>query len=88
MRENLNQLLKDVDNSYNVALLKMTKAMRQTPWMELVSKSYRTRSEPSCSDQTLKFCLSAESERPKTPEVDDVKVSRFLSGVLVSCFSL
>ncbi|XP_037548861.1 borealin [Nematolebias whitei] len=50
MRESLNQLLKDVDNSYNVALLKMTKAVRQTPWMELV-----------------------KSERPKTPEVDDVK---------------
>ncbi|XP_017294550.1 borealin isoform X1 [Kryptolebias marmoratus] len=50
MRENLNQMLKDVDNSYNMALLKLPKAVRQTVWLDLI-----------------------KSEKPKTPEVDDVK---------------
>lgn len=38
MKEKLNQLLKDVDNSYNMALIKIPKALRQMPWLELCSK--------------------------------------------------
>ncbi|KAM6974186.1 borealin [Tautogolabrus adspersus] len=34
MKEKINQLLKDVDNSYNMALIKMPKAIRQTAWLE------------------------------------------------------
>ncbi|XP_029299108.1 borealin isoform X2 [Cottoperca gobio] len=34
MKEKLNQLLKDVDNSYNMALIKVSKADRQMPWLE------------------------------------------------------
>ncbi|TNM93028.1 hypothetical protein fugu_018430 [Takifugu bimaculatus] len=34
MKEKLKQLLKDVDNSYDMALLKMPKAIRQSSWLE------------------------------------------------------
>ncbi|XP_038133932.1 borealin [Cyprinodon tularosa] len=34
MKEKLIQQLKDVDNSYNVDLLKLPKAVRKMPWME------------------------------------------------------
>ncbi|XP_034401763.1 borealin [Cyclopterus lumpus] len=34
MKEKINQLLKDVDNSYNMALIKLPKAVRQTNWLE------------------------------------------------------
>ncbi|AWP21421.1 putative borealin [Scophthalmus maximus] len=34
LQEKIKQLLKDVDNSYNMALIKLPKAVRQTPWME------------------------------------------------------
>lgn len=34
MKEKINQLLKDVDNSYNMALIKLPSAVRQTLWME------------------------------------------------------
>ncbi|MEQ2272060.1 Borealin [Xenotaenia resolanae] len=54
LKEKLNQLLKDVDNSYNMALIKMPIAVRQTVW--------------------LQHCNPG---KPKTPEVDDVKVSMF-----------
>lgn len=39
MKEKLIQQLKDVDNSYNVDLLKLPKAVRKMPWMEFYSKS-------------------------------------------------
>ncbi|TNN26112.1 Borealin [Liparis tanakae] len=52
MKEKINQLLKDVDNSYNMALIKLPKAVRQTNWMEYFM-----------------------SEKPKSPEVDNIKVS-------------
>uniref|UniRef100_A0AAQ5YP61 Borealin N-terminal domain-containing protein n=1 Tax=Amphiprion ocellaris TaxID=80972 RepID=A0AAQ5YP61_AMPOC len=38
MKEKINQLLKDVDNSYNMALIKLPKAVRQTSWMEHCSE--------------------------------------------------
>lgn len=50
MNEKFNQLLKDVDNSYNMALIKLPKAVRQTNWMEFFM-----------------------SEKPKSPEVDNIK---------------
>lgn len=34
MKEKINQLLKDVDNSYNMALIKLPKALRQMNWIE------------------------------------------------------
>ncbi|XP_010732370.2 borealin [Larimichthys crocea] len=34
LKEKFNQLLKDVDNSYNMALIKLPKAVRQTTWLE------------------------------------------------------
>ncbi|MEQ2169284.1 hypothetical protein GOODEAATRI_023488 [Goodea atripinnis] len=34
LKEKLNQLLKDVDNSYNMALIKMPIAVRQTVWLQ------------------------------------------------------
>ncbi|XP_070702858.1 borealin [Pempheris klunzingeri] len=34
LKERINQLLKDVDNSYNMALIKLPKAVRQTAWLE------------------------------------------------------
>ncbi|XP_035537326.1 borealin [Morone saxatilis] len=34
LKEKINQLLKDVDNSYNMALIKLPKAVRQTTWLE------------------------------------------------------
>ncbi|XP_068432068.1 borealin [Clinocottus analis] len=34
MKEKINQLLKDVDNSYNMALIKLPKAVRQTNWLD------------------------------------------------------
>ncbi|XP_060949232.1 borealin [Limanda limanda] len=34
MKEKLNQLLKSVDNSYNMALIKLPMHIRQMPWME------------------------------------------------------
>lgn len=42
MKEKLKQLLKDVDNSYDMALLKMPKAIRQSSWLEHYSKWTRT----------------------------------------------
>ncbi|XP_051805386.1 borealin isoform X1 [Acanthochromis polyacanthus] len=50
LKEKINQLLKDVDNSYNMALIKLPKAVRQTSWLE-----------------------HCKSDKPKSPEVDDVK---------------
>uniref|UniRef100_A0A3Q0S6E7 Cell division cycle associated 8 n=1 Tax=Amphilophus citrinellus TaxID=61819 RepID=A0A3Q0S6E7_AMPCI len=38
LKEKLNQLLKDVDNSYNMALIKLPKAVRQMSWLEHCSK--------------------------------------------------
>lgn len=38
MKEKLKQLLKDVDNGYDMALLKLPKAVRQMSWLELYSK--------------------------------------------------
>ncbi|CAN9504225.1 unnamed protein product [Ophioblennius macclurei] len=34
LREKLKQLLKDVDNSYNMALIKLPKAVRQANWLD------------------------------------------------------
>ncbi|KAL6099515.1 cdca8 [Pungitius sinensis] len=34
MKEKINQLLKDVDNSYNMALIKLPKAVRQMNWLD------------------------------------------------------
>lgn len=42
MKEKLKQVLKDVDNSYDMALLKIPKAIRQSSWLELFSKWTRT----------------------------------------------
>uniref|UniRef100_A0A3B4VD40 Cell division cycle associated 8 n=1 Tax=Seriola dumerili TaxID=41447 RepID=A0A3B4VD40_SERDU len=38
LKEKINQLLKDVDNSYNMALIKLPKAVRLMPWLEHCSK--------------------------------------------------
>lgn len=42
MKEKLKQMLKDVDNSYDMALLKIPKAIRQSSWLEFYSKWTRT----------------------------------------------
>uniref|UniRef100_A0A3Q4H476 Cell division cycle associated 8 n=1 Tax=Neolamprologus brichardi TaxID=32507 RepID=A0A3Q4H476_NEOBR len=34
LKEKINQLLKDVDNSYNMAIIKLPKAVRQMNWLE------------------------------------------------------
>ncbi|XP_031730586.1 borealin [Anarrhichthys ocellatus] len=34
MKEKINQLLKDVDNNYNMAIIKLPKAVRQMTWLE------------------------------------------------------
>ncbi|KAL7381084.1 hypothetical protein ABVT39_000187 [Epinephelus coioides] len=34
LKERINQLLKDVDNSYNMAVIKLPKAVRQMAWLE------------------------------------------------------
>lgn len=41
MEEKTAQMLKDVENSYNLALLKIPKAVRQMNWLEVFSKSGR-----------------------------------------------
>lgn len=38
VKEKINQLLKDVDNSYNMAIIKLPKAVRQMNWLEHWSK--------------------------------------------------
>uniref|UniRef100_A0A3Q1FSF7 Cell division cycle associated 8 n=1 Tax=Acanthochromis polyacanthus TaxID=80966 RepID=A0A3Q1FSF7_9TELE len=43
LKEKINQLLKDVDNSYNMALIKLPKAVRQTSWLEHCSELIRTK---------------------------------------------
>ncbi|XP_068189544.1 borealin [Antennarius striatus] len=50
MKEKINRLLKDVDSSYNLSLIKLPKLVRQMPWLE-----------------------HCKSEKPKSPEVDNVK---------------
>ncbi|XP_042362742.1 borealin [Plectropomus leopardus] len=50
LKEKINQLLKDVDNSYNMAVIKLPKAVRQMVWLEHL-----------------------KSEKPKSPEVDNIK---------------
>jgi len=42
LKEKINQLLKDVDNSYNMALIKLPKAVRQVVWLEHCSESAHT----------------------------------------------
>ena len=42
LKEKLNQLLKDVDNNYNVSIITLPKAIRQTTWMEHYSKLTQT----------------------------------------------
>uniref|UniRef100_A0A3B3D566 Cell division cycle associated 8 n=1 Tax=Oryzias melastigma TaxID=30732 RepID=A0A3B3D566_ORYME len=39
MKEKINHLLKDIDNSYNMALIKLPMAVRQMVWLEFCSKS-------------------------------------------------
>lgn len=39
LNEKTTQMLKDVDNAYNLALLKIPKAVRQMNWLEVFSKS-------------------------------------------------
>uniref|UniRef100_H2M232 Cell division cycle associated 8 n=1 Tax=Oryzias latipes TaxID=8090 RepID=H2M232_ORYLA len=51
MKEKINHLLKDIDNSYNMALIKLPMAVRQMKWMDFY-----------------------KMEKPKTPEVDSVRV--------------
>ncbi|KAL3043587.1 hypothetical protein OYC64_003447 [Pagothenia borchgrevinki] len=43
MKEKLNHMLKDVDNGYNMLLIKLPKSVRQMPWIELF-KSENTKS--------------------------------------------
>lgn len=38
MKEKIHQLLKDVDNSYNMALIKLPRAVRQMAWLEHCSE--------------------------------------------------
>ncbi|KAJ4928566.1 hypothetical protein JOQ06_016357, partial [Pogonophryne albipinna] len=44
MKEKLNHLLKDVDNGYNMALIKLPKTLRQMPWMEQFTTKKSTKS--------------------------------------------
>uniref|UniRef100_A0A3P9L5R6 Cell division cycle associated 8 n=1 Tax=Oryzias latipes TaxID=8090 RepID=A0A3P9L5R6_ORYLA len=39
MKEKINHLLKDIDNSYNMALIKLPMAVRQMKWMDFYSRS-------------------------------------------------
>lgn len=39
LSEKTAQMLKDVDNAYSLALLKIPKAIRQMNWLEVFSKS-------------------------------------------------
>lgn len=50
LKEKLSQLLKDVDNGYNMALIKLPKVIRQMNWID-----------------------HFKAEKPKSPEVDNVK---------------
>lgn len=47
MKEKINQLLKDVDNSYNMALIKLPKAVRQMPWLDHFSEWTRLNTNKS-----------------------------------------
>lgn len=42
LNEKRNQLLKDIDNSYEMALIKLPKAVRQMPWVEFFSELTQT----------------------------------------------
>lgn len=53
MKEKRKQLLKDVDNSYDMALLKIPKAIRQSSWLELYSKWTRTFTRTQLSSPRL-----------------------------------
>uniref|UniRef100_H2T3U6 Cell division cycle associated 8 n=1 Tax=Takifugu rubripes TaxID=31033 RepID=H2T3U6_TAKRU len=55
MKEKLKQLLKDVDNSYDMALLKMPKAIRQSSWLEHY-KSEKPKS-PLVDNTKVRFCF-------------------------------
>uniref|UniRef100_A0A3Q1H3U3 Cell division cycle associated 8 n=1 Tax=Acanthochromis polyacanthus TaxID=80966 RepID=A0A3Q1H3U3_9TELE len=60
LKEKINQLLKDVDNSYNMALIKLPKAVRQTSWLEHCSELIRTKQKAvrmpgPVSEQALGF---------------------------------
>lgn len=57
LKEKINQLLKDVDNSYNMALIKLPKAVRQMVWLERCSKLTQAhRSDLYC------LCLKREKD--------------------------
>lgn len=42
LKEKINQLLNDVDNSYKAALIKLPKAVRQMAWLERCSELTQT----------------------------------------------
>lgn len=55
MKEKSNQMLKDLDNSYNMLLIKIPKAVRQMNWLELYSELARTHTHTH-RPQTLYPC--------------------------------
>uniref|UniRef100_A0A3B5KK48 Uncharacterized protein n=1 Tax=Xiphophorus couchianus TaxID=32473 RepID=A0A3B5KK48_9TELE len=74
MREKIDHLLKDVDNNYNMALIKLPRAVRQQVWLQLCSSESRQ----SGSSALLRLALivpflSADPDKSNTAEVDNVK---------------
>ncbi|KAI4818262.1 hypothetical protein KUCAC02_011612 [Chaenocephalus aceratus] len=61
MKEKLNHLLKDVDNGYNMALIKLPKAVRQMPWMELFKSE-----KPEVANVTTKKSTKSTLEDENT----------------------
>lgn len=60
LREKLSQLLKDVDNSYNMALIRLPKAVRQMNWIEHC-KAELTKSQEVDSSEKEKEAAIVES---------------------------
>ncbi|KAF3834125.1 hypothetical protein F7725_025329 [Dissostichus mawsoni] len=64
MKEKLNHLLKDLDNGYNMILIKLPKTIRQMPWMEQF-KSEEPKS-PEVANVTTKKSTKSTSEDGNT----------------------
>uniref|UniRef100_A0A3Q4BF61 Uncharacterized protein n=1 Tax=Mola mola TaxID=94237 RepID=A0A3Q4BF61_MOLML len=68
MKEKINQLLKDVENSFNMELIKLPKAVRQMTWLEhcstlthILSINGRTRKPPTTSKRAKALAVSKQN---------------------------
>uniref|UniRef100_A0A8C6SVH0 Cell division cycle associated 8 n=1 Tax=Neogobius melanostomus TaxID=47308 RepID=A0A8C6SVH0_9GOBI len=59
LKEKLSQLLKDVDNGHNMALIKLPKAIRQMNWIEHFSEA--TRKPPTTSKRTKALSVNKQN---------------------------